>query len=158
MQDNEINNVTTTQMVVVEGLIKQSKKDIATATATAKKSKTPEDYVELPCMTREEAKREANWQNITNQTIVGTKEGVIKVMKKLIGGNILNTVTKSADASRDRSIDDYKLHEIFQVAYNNALRPEVDDVLELVVKMYQYNFDFRKPIKHSMAQFKSMAN
>jgi hypothetical protein len=35
--------------------------------------------------------------------------------------------------------------------------PEVDDVLEMLTKMYQYDFDFRKPIKHSMAQLKTMA-
>ena len=49
-----------------------------------------------------------------------------------MGGNILDTVTKTADASRDKSIDDYTLHSVFQLAYNNAVRPEVDDVLEMV--------------------------
>ena len=27
----------------------------------------------------------------------------------------------------------------------------------MLTKIYQYNFDFRKPIKHSMAQLKTMA-
>ena len=72
-------------------------------------------------------------------------------------GNILDTVTKTADASRDKSIDDYTLHNDFQLAYNNAVRPEVDNVLEMLTKMYRYGFDFRKPIKHSMAQLKTMA-
>ena len=66
-------------------------------------------------------------------------------------------MTKTADASRDKNIDDYKLHDVFQLAYNNAVCPEVDNVLEMLNKMYQYNFDFRKPIKHSMAQLKTMA-
>ena len=36
------------------------------------------------------------------------------------------------------------------------MRPKVDDVLEMLTKMYQYDFDFRKPIKHSMEQLKTM--
>ena len=74
-----------------------------------------------------------------------------------MGGDILDTGTKKADASRDKSIDDYTLHNVFQLAYNNEVRPEVDDVLEILTKMYQYNFDFRKPINHIMAQLKIMA-
>ena len=35
--------------------------------------------------------------------------------------------------------------------------PEVDDVLDMVTEMYQCNFDFRKPIKHNIAQLKTMA-
>ena len=69
----------------------------------------------------------------------------------------MDTVTKTADASRDKSINDYTLHRVFQLAYNNALLPEVDDVLEIVTEMYQYDFDFRKPIKHSMVQLKQLA-
>jgi hypothetical protein len=65
---------------------------------------------------REDAKREAKRQNITNQTIVGTKEGVIEIPKRLVGGDILDTVTKTANASRDKSIDNYNLHDVFQLA------------------------------------------
>ena len=108
-------------------------------------------------MTREEAKREAERQNIANQTIVGTKVGLIDVLKRLIGGAILDTVTKIADGSRDKSIDAYKLHEVFQLAFDNAVRPEVDDVLDLLLEMYQYDMDFRLPIKHGVAQLKTMA-
>ena len=50
-----------------------------------------------------------------------------------------------------------KLREVFQLAYDNAVCPEVDDVLEMITEMYQYDFDFRKPNKHSMAQLKTMA-
>ena len=150
--DNAINSNTTTQMVTAVSLINQSKKDAATATAAARKKDKDAEEVKPMIMTQEEAKREAERQNITNQTIVGTKEGVIEIMKRLIGGNILDTVTKIANVSRDKRIDEYKLHEVFQLAYDNAVYPEVDDVLELIVEMYQYDFDFWKPIKHSMAK------
>ena len=129
---------------------------MAATTAAKKKDKNAVD-IEPTITKREDAKREAERQNITNQTIVGTKEGVIEILKRLVGGDILDTVTKTADASRDKSIDEYKLHDVLQLAYDNAVRPEVDDVLEMITEMYQYDFDFRKPIKHSMAQLKAMA-
>ena len=74
-----------------------------------------------------------------------------------MGGDILDTVTKTANASRDKSINDYTLHKVFQLAYDNAVRPEVDGMLKMVTEMYHYNFNFRKNIKHSMAQLKTLA-
>jgi hypothetical protein len=144
-------------MISADSVINKAKKEAMTATAAVKKKDTAAKDVEPTITKREEANRKAERQNITNQTIVGTKEGIIKILKGLVGGNILDTVTKTADASRDKSIDDYKLHVVFQLAYDNAVRPEVDNVLEMLTKIYQYNFDFRKPIKHSMAQLKTMA-
>ena len=137
--DNEIKNVTTTQMIMADALITKAKKDAAVADAAAKKvAKTlGTDAVDTIIMTREEAKWEAKRQNIANQMIVGTKVGLIDVLKRLIGGAILDTVTKIADGSRDKSIYDYKLHKVFQLAFDKAVRPEVDDILDLLIKMYQ---------------------
>jgi len=161
INDNAINNTTTTQMVTVDMLLSRAKKEAAVATAAAKKVAKSlgkdEADVKTAVMTREEANREADKQNIANQTIIGTKVGLVEIMKRLIGGDILDTVTKIADGSRDKSIDDYKLHEVFQLAFDNAVRPEVDDVLDLLVEMYQFDFDLRLPIKHNVAQLKTMA-
>jgi hypothetical protein len=144
-------------MISADSVINKAKKEAMTATAAAQKKDKEAEDVKPTVTKREEAKRKAERQNITNQIIVGTKEGIIKILKRLVGGNILDTVTKTADASRDKSINDYKLHDVLKLAYNNAVRPEVDDVLKMLTKMYQYDFDFRKPIKHSMAQLKTMA-
>ena len=161
VNDNPINTATTTHMVTVDMLLTQSKKEAAKTTDAAKKiakSLKLDVWEVTPVMTREEASRESDKQNIANQTIIGTKVGIVEIMKRLIGGDILDTVTKIADGSRDKSIDDYKLHEVFQLALDNAVRPEVDDVLDIVVEMYQSEFDFRSPISHSIAQLKMMAN
>ena len=140
--NNAINLITTYQMISADSVINQAKKDAMTATAAAKKNDKSAEEVEPTITKREEAKREAIWQNITNQTIViGTKEGVIEILKHLEGGDILDTVTKTADTSRDKSIDDYKLHDVFQLAYDNTVHPEVDNVLEMLTKMYQYDFN-----------------
>ena len=107
-----------------------------TATAAACKKDKNADEVKTTIKTRQEAKREAERQNITNQTVIGTKEGIIKVLKRLVGGDILDTVTKTAKASRDKSINNYTLHKVLQLAFDNAVCPEVDNVLEMVTKMY----------------------
>ena len=158
-KDNAINSVTTTQMVTADALITQAKKDAVVADAAAKKAakQLSTEAVEMIIMTREEAKWEAERQNIANQTIVGTKDGLVEVLKRLIGGAILDQVTKITDGSRDKSINAYKLREVFQLAFDNAVRPEVDDVLDLTIEMYQYDFNFRLPIKHSFAHLKTMA-
>ena len=77
---------------------------------------------------------------------MGTKEGIIEVLKRLVGGEILDTVTKTAKASRDKSINNYTVHEVLQHAFDNTVHPEVDDVLEMVTDMYKLDFNFRKPI------------
>ncbi len=130
--NNEINLVTTNQMISADNVIQQAKKDALAATAAAKKKDKSAEEVEPTITKKEDSKREAERQNITNQTIVGTKEGVIDILKRLVGGNILDAVTKTPDASRDKCIDDYKLHEVFQLAYDNTVRPAVDDVLEMI--------------------------
>ena len=89
--NNAINLVTTNQMISADSVINQDKRDAMTAIAAAKKKDKSAEEVEPTITKREEAKCEAEQQNITNQTIVGTKEGVIDILKCLVGGNILNT-------------------------------------------------------------------
>jgi len=104
--DNAINLAKTNQIISADSVINNAKKEAMTATAEARKKDKAAEEVEPTITKREEAKRESELQNITNQTIVGTKEGVIDILKRLVGGNILDTMTKIADASRDRSIYD----------------------------------------------------
>ena len=81
--DNKINTVTTNQMISADSVINKAKKEAMTATAAAKKKDKADKDVEPTITKREEAKRKAKMQNITNQTIVGTKEGIIKILKCL---------------------------------------------------------------------------
>jgi len=103
--NNTINMVKTNQIISVENVINDAKKEAMTVSAAACKKEKYADKVKPTSTTREEAKREAERQNITNQTIIGKKEGIIKVLKCLVGGDILDTVIKIANASRDKSID-----------------------------------------------------
>ncbi len=46
-----------------------------------------------------------NGRTSLTKQLKGTKEGIIKVLKLLVGDNILYTVTKTANASSDISIN-----------------------------------------------------
>ena len=107
---NAIKMVKTNQMISVDNVIKEATKEAITTIAAARKKGKNADEVETTIKTKEEANHEAKRQNITIQTIVGTKEGVIENLNRLVGGNILDTVTKTANASRDKSINNYTLH------------------------------------------------
>ena len=99
----------TNQTIIADSVINKAKKDAMTATAAAKKKDKSAEDVEPTIRKREDAKCEAERQNITNQTLVGTKqEGIIEILKRLVGGTILDTVTKTADAIRDKIIDNHQ--------------------------------------------------
>ncbi len=57
--DNEINTVTTNQMISADSVINKAKKEAMTATAAAKKKDKAAEDVEPTITKREEAKREA---------------------------------------------------------------------------------------------------
>ena len=83
-------------MISADSVINKAEKDALAATAATKKKEKSAKEVKPSITKREEAKQEAKRQNITNQTIEGTKEGVIDILKRLVGGDILDTVTKTA--------------------------------------------------------------
>ena len=77
--DNAINLVKTNQMISADSVINNAKNEAMTATEADRKKDKNAEEVEPTITKRGEAKREAKWQNITNQTIIGTKEGIIEV-------------------------------------------------------------------------------
>jgi hypothetical protein len=47
----------------------------------------------LPTFTTQtEAQEEANRLNVINQSVIDTKEGVVKAVSKLVGSNITDTI------------------------------------------------------------------
>ena len=154
---NNINQVHTNKVITWKAVIQQSADEAAEATAKATKRNAAPTNI-LPMITeREDARKEAECQNITNQSIVGTKEGVIKSLIRIVGGGVLDAITMSPDGSDYRSIDDYTLHELMQVAIDHASRPEVDDVREMLMNWYDTEFDFRKSIHLNMQALKEAA-
>ena len=64
-------------MISADSVIKDALKEAITATTADQKKGKNADEVKPSITKWEEAKREAKQQNINNQTIVGTKEGII---------------------------------------------------------------------------------
>ncbi len=69
---------------------------------------------------RSEAQEEANHLNVINQLVIGTKEGVVKAVTKLVGSNITNAVLRTANGSDPKSIDNYTLFAVMAAAINCA--------------------------------------
>ncbi len=154
---NNINQVHTNKVITWKAVIQQSADEAAEATTKAtKRNATPTTILPM-IMEQEDARKEAKCQNITNQSIVGTKEGVIKSLIRIVGGGVLDAITMSPDGSDYRSIDDYTLHELMQVAIDHASRPEVDDVRDMLMTWYDTEFDFRKSIHLNMQALKEAA-
>jgi hypothetical protein len=89
--------------------------------------------------------------------MIGAKEGVAKAITTLIGTNITNSVLQTSD--RDfKSVDNYTLHKVLQAAFENADRPPVADMLEQLIKVLHYTFNFCKKISANMEIVQNMAN
>jgi len=55
-------------------------------------------------------------------------------------------------------LDDYTVHEVMQTAFENADRPPMTDVLEQLIKVLHYTFNFWKKISSNMEIVQKLAN
>jgi hypothetical protein len=118
----------------------------ATSTTTA-----PEFTLQL------EAQKEANRRNVAAQAMIGAKEGVVEAITTLVGTNITNSVLCTSDGDF-KSVDDYTFHKVMQATFENADRPPTTDMLEQLIEVLHYTFDFRKKISANMEIVQNMAN
>jgi hypothetical protein len=59
----------------------------------------------LPSITAQaEAQEEADRLNVTNQSVIGTKEGVVQAITKLVGSNVTNAILWSANCSKNKAL------------------------------------------------------
>ncbi len=52
----------------------------------------------------------------------------------------------------------YTVHEVMQAAYKNANHPPMTDVLEQLIEVLHYTFDFSKKISANMELVQNLAN
>ena len=71
---------------MTESVLKSAKKRADTLSTTTGKTILP------TITTRTEAQEEADRLNIINQSIIGTKEGIVEAISKLVGSNITNAI------------------------------------------------------------------
>ncbi len=82
--------------------------------------------------------------NIINQLVIGAKEAAVEAITKLVGSNITNAILRTADGSDHKSVDDFTLFDIIQVAIDGADRPLTNDVMEQLLKVINHTFDFAR--------------
>jgi hypothetical protein len=112
--DNLLTLVKSTDAITASYVIKKAKNRADELTASTGKTV-------LPSITsRVEAEEEANQLNVINQLVIGTKEGVVKAITKLVGSDITNAILRTADGSDNKSINNFTLFEVMKLAINGA--------------------------------------
>jgi hypothetical protein len=139
------------EAVTPEAVLKEAKE------AAAKESKATGITVTLAFTLCSEAQEEANRRNVAAQAMIGAKEGIVKALMALVGNNITNSVLHTSDGDF-KSVDKYTVHEVMQAAYENTGRPPMTEVLEQLIEVLYYTFDFCKKISANMELVQNLAN
>jgi hypothetical protein len=134
-----------------EAVLKEAKE------AAAKELKAIITMVPPAFTLRSEAQEEADRCNVAAQVIIGAKEGVVKTLMALVGTNITNSMLCTSDGDF-KSVDNCTVHEVMQAAYENADHPPMTDVLEQLIEVLHYTFDFCKKISANMELVQNLAN
>ena len=121
-----------TDVITAESVIKSTKKRVDELSTTTSKTI-------LPTFTKQtEAQEEANQLNFINQSVIGTKEGVVGAVSKLVGSNITDVILRTADGSNYKSINDFTLYKVMKVGIDRANRPSMNDVLEHLIEVINH--------------------
>jgi hypothetical protein len=125
-------------------VIKEAKKRADKLTASTGKN------VSLSITAQAEAQEEANQLNVSNQLVIGAKEGVVEAITKLVGSNVTDAILRTANSSDNKSINNFTLFEVMKSAINGADQPSTNNVLEQLLEVINHNFDFCKKVSVNM--------
>jgi hypothetical protein len=103
---------------------------------------------------RADTKVEADDRNYAIQATIGTKEGSAIALRKAVGDDIVDQVTKHSDG-RPKTVDDWRLADIFNAIEAAAKRPTAGEVLLLKTKTLRTIFDFRGSLKTAVERFRT---
>jgi hypothetical protein len=149
--DNILTQVQSTDVITAGSVLKLAKK-------RADKLSTTTGKTVLPIFTTQtEAQEEANQLNVINQSVIGTKEGIVEAVLKLVGSNITDAILQTADGRDHKSIYDFTLYDVMKVAINGANQPSTNDMLERLLKVINHTFDFCKKVSVNMELMQSNA-
>ena len=93
--------------------------------------------------------------NVINQSVIGTKEGVVEAVSKLVGSNITDAILRMPNGSDHKSIDDFTLYEVMKVVIDGADWPTTNDMLGQLLEVINHTFDFRKKVSVNMELMQS---
>ncbi len=95
--------------------------------------------------------------NVINQLVIGAKEGAVEAITKLVSSNITDAILRTANGSNHKSINNFTLFNVMQVAIDGANRPSTNDVLEQLLKVINHTFNCCKKISVNMEILQSNA-
>jgi hypothetical protein len=145
--DNQLTLVKSTDAITAGPVIRKAKQNAKVLSILTGKTVFP------IITTQAEAQEEADQLN--NQLVIGAKEDAIEAITKLVGSNITNAILCTADGSNRKSVDNFMLFNVMQVAINGADRPSTNDVLEQLLKVINHTFNFCKKISINMELLQS---
>ena len=142
---NALTRIKTTDAITIESILAESK---AAARRIASDA--------IPAITnRTDAQDEADRRNMNNQAVIGAKEGVIKAITAHVGSDITDPILRKADGSNVlKNIDDVAIWDIFQAVIAAADRPATKTVLEKVIALVGFRFNFQRKVAANVEQLR----
>ncbi len=147
--DNRLTLVKSTDAITAGSVIKKAKQNAKVLSILTSKTVLP------TITTQAEAQEEANQLDIINQLVIGAKEGAVEAITKLVSSDITDAILCTADGRDHKSVDDFTLFDIMQVAINGADRPSTNDVLEQHLEVINHTFNFLKKISVNLELLQS---
>ncbi len=149
--DNQLTLVKSPDAITAGSVIKKVKQNAEVLSILTSKTV-------LPILTTQaEAQEEADRLNVINLLVIGAKEGDAEAIMKLVGSNITDAILRTADGSNHKSIDNFTLFKVMQVAIDGANHPSTNDMLEQLLKVINHIFNFCKKISVNMELLQSNA-
>jgi hypothetical protein len=149
--DNQLTLVKSTDAITAGSVIKKAKQNAEVLLILTGKTILP------IITTQAEAQEEADQLNAINQSVIKAKEGAVEAITKLVGSNITDAILRTADGSNHKSVNNFTLFNVMQVAIDGADRLLTNDVLEQLLKVINHTFNFHKKISINMELLQSNA-
>ena len=89
-----------------------------------------------------DAMDEAVRRNLTNQAVIRAKKGAAKAIYNLVSSDVTNDVLQSPDRKYYKGMEEYTLYEVMADAIAGADRPATADVLNQLLEVINFAFDF----------------
>ena len=142
-----LTNKKLTGVFKIESVLKKSKDEAAAAGTNVEPKITLHSNVQ----------DEADSENGFTQALIVSKEGDTKGMTKLVGRDTTDTLLRAADGTNYKGIDKYHLHDLITAAISGEDRPATTDVLDQLIKVLSFPFDFKKKVSANVETLRDKA-
>ena len=151
---SSLSRITTRHHYNADKILKLREKEGEKLNAKGVAMKNDGFVVDIP---RPEATEEADRKNYAVQSVLGAKEGLARAFAKTFGSHITDPILRDPKGV-PRNVDDYTIVALIDAARNNANRPTPRSVLDLVVEIVNYTFDFRQKVTANVEALRTKIN